>query len=71
MRRTTAFIMHHIGSYISIPLSLESFGLSFFLCDAHGTIMQPTVTLLHSEWSNLYGVLAALSAIGLNAHGQV
>ena len=26
----------------------------------------PALTLLHSEWPKLYGVLAILSAIGLN-----
>ena len=28
-----------------------------------------TLTLLHSEWPKLYGVLAFLSAIGLKVHG--
>ena len=28
----------------------------------------PHLTLLHSEWSKVYGVLTILSAVGLNGH---
>ena len=33
--------------------------------DCHLTIQRKPLTLLHSEWPKLHGVLAFLSAIGL------
>ena len=38
---------------------------------AWANCLYPTLTLLHSEWPKLYGVLAVLSAIELDVYGCI
>ena len=61
------------GSAIALPVYLYRGANNLLLCGVSLTISlshhyktKSFLTLLHSEWPKLYGVLAILSVIGLN-----
>ena len=53
--------------YVQAPLIILSTleGKNMLLDGANSLLSGPQLTLLHSEWPKLYGVLAILSAKGL------
>ena len=58
--------MHSVSNEESQHMTYDS--VQRFHCDVTALLVVVFLTLLHSEWPKLYGVLAMLSATGLKEY---